>query len=392
MIQPSHPTILQEPPVTEPAPRRSTARRSAWPRRRVLVAAICAVLVVVAGVVIFLPVRFPSGVNTYATITPTNRWVLVKSTDGQLISSTFNFRSGMSDGYRVSSFNQGSSVYFTLHSNLAPGHVVSVGDTIASIYSTDVAERLIALNGQLAAARGALAVNSTGSKTAVVTEAEKRLEFAKRRRNEHRKVERRTVLLYEQHFISQGEYDQVVSEANALEDDIALAEANLEVALTGAKPEQLDLSNANIAALQSEIEAVKRRANTLVLTAPIAGMITPTYSADTLVTITATEYLALIPVQRSDYPRVASTTQARLTLRGLSHNVEGTLIGMNHEFKVIGGREALIAIGRLNAPTSDVMPGMLVQCRIECAPVSVLDLMNQLRQTASVSRAFLGGI
>jgi len=390
MIKPSHPqTEGAFPPLVAASPTISSGHRR-W-RGRLWKLTIPAVAVGLLGLAFLLPVRFPSSVNTYATIAPTNRWMLIKSTDGQLISSTFNYRSGMSDGYRVSTFNQGSSVYFTLDSSLAPGHLVSVGDTIASIYSTDVAERLIALNGQLAAARGALAVNSTGQKSAVVTEAEKRLEFAKRRRLEHRKVERRTVLLFEQKFISQGEYDRVVSEANALEDEIALAEANLEVALTGAKPEMLDLSNANIAALQGEIEAVKRRASTLVLTAPISGTITPTYSGDTLVVITATDYLALIPVRRSDYSRVAATTQPRLTVRGLSTTVQGTLVALGHEFKVIGGREALIAIGQLEGPNTDVMPGMLVPCRIQCTPVSALDWVNQLRRTAAASQSFMGG-
>jgi uncharacterized protein with GYD domain len=391
MIKPSHPQVegASAPRVSASPP--VSSRRPKWPDRlrKLAIPATAAGLLALAALV---PIRFPSGVNTYATIAPTNRWVLVKSTDGQLISSTFNYGSGMSEGYRVSTFNQGSSVYFTLDSSLAPGHVVSVGDTIASVYSTDVAEQLSALNGQLAAARGALAVNSSGQKSAIVTEAEKRLEFAKRRRQEHRKVERRTVLLFEQNYVPQGEYDRVVSEANALDDEIALAEANLEVALTGAKPEMLDLGNANIAALQGEIEAVKRRASTLVLTAPISGTITPTYSGDTLVTVTSTEFLALIPVRRADYSRVASTTQARLTLRGLSGTVQGTLIGLNREFKVIGGHEALIATGRLDGLTADLMPGMLVQCRIHCAPVSFLDFVNQLRRTAAASQPFMGGM
>ena len=317
--------------------------------------------------------------------------MLIKSA-GQLISSTFNYRMGMSDGYRVSTFDQGSSTNFTLDPILAPGHSVSVGDTIASIYSTDVAERLSALTGQLAAARSALAVNSSGQKSAVVMEAEKRLEFAKRRRQEHRKVERRTELLFQQNFISQGEYDRVVSEANALDDDIALAEAGLEVALTGAKPEQLDLSNANIAALQSEIEAVKRRASTLVITAPISGTITPTYSGDTLVVITSTDYVALIPVRRTDYSRVAATPQPQLTIRGLSTTVRGKLIALGHEFKAISGHEALIAVGQLDGPNSDVMPGMLVPCRIQCTPVSALDWVNQMCRTAAASQPFLGGM
>lgn len=391
MIEPSHPRIegasaprvAVSPPVSSSRPMWSDGLRKL---------AIPGISLGLLGLAFVVPVRFPSGVNTYATISPTNRWMLIKSSDGQLVSSTFNYKSGMSDGYRVSTFDQGSSVNFTLDSRLSPGHPVSAGDTIASIYSTDVAERLSILTGQLAAAKSALAVNATGQKSAVVMEAEKRLEFAKRRRQEHRKVERRTVLLFEQNFISQGEYDRVANEANALEDDIALAEAGLEVALSGAKPEQLELSNANIAALQGEIETVKRRASTLVVTAPISGTITPSYSGDTLVVITASDYVALIPVRRADYARVAATPQPRLTVRGLSTTVPGRLIALGHEFKVLGGREVLIAIGQLDGPNADVMPGMLVPCRIQCTPVSVLDWVKQLRRTAAAAQPFLGGM
>ena len=390
MAQPDPSSIDARPPSRERANGLSDngiARKSV----RFVRLAVAMLIAAMLALALLLPIRFPAGVNTYATITPASRWVLAKATDGQLISSTFNYRSGLSEGFRVSTFNQGSSIYFALHPALAPGRAVTVGDTIATIYSTDVAERLVALQGQLAAARGALAVNATGQKTAVVTEAEQRLAFARRRKHEHLKVEQRTQTLYEQRYISQGEYDRVQSEANALTDEIAIAEANLEVAKTGAKPEQLELSNANIASLVSEIEAVKRRANTLVLTAPISGTVTPTYSGDTLLTIAASEFLALIPVRRADYPRVASTTQARVTVQGLSKAVHGTLIGLNSEFRVMGGREVLIAVGRLETPTTEVMPGMLVKCRIHCAPVTAAEYGRQVLQLVAASQPLLGG-
>ena len=353
--------------------------------------AVVAVVVAAIGLVVFLPVQFPSVVNTYATIAPVNRWVLAKATDGQLIASTFNYRSGLSEGFRVSTFNPGSSTYFSLSTSLVPGQAVTMGDTIGSIYSTEVAERLIALNGQLAAARSLLAVNATGQKSAIVNEAQQRLQFAKRRRDEHLKVEERTQRLFDQHLIPQGEYDRVQSEANALQDEITIAEANLEAARTGAKPEQLNLVNANIAALVSEIEAVKGRAATYTLTAPISGTIFPTFSADTLLTIAASEYVALIPVRWSDYRRVAATPEPLLTLTGLSQRVTGKVISMNREVQVLHGQEVVIATASLEAPPGDVMPGMLVRCRIHCGSVTAVEYGRQLILSATAVRSLLGG-
>jgi len=205
-------------------------------------------------------------------------------------------------------------------------------------------------------------------------------------------VEQRHQLLFDQHLIPQGEYDRVQSEANALQDEISIAEANLEAARTGAKPEQLELANANITALQSEIEALKRRASTYILTAPISGIVTPTFSGDVLLTISAPEYVALIPVRWTDYPRVAATTEPRLTFRGLSQAVHGTLVAMNRELQIMNGQEVLIATGRLEAPPADVMPGMLVQCRIHCTPVTALDYGKQLLRSAAASKSLLGGL
>ena len=339
------------------------------------------------GVVVFLPVRFPSGVTTYATITPAHRWELSRATDGQLVASAFNYESGMNEGFRVSTFSQGGSVYFSPHPSLAPGRAVAVGDTVGSIYSSEVAERLISLDGQLTAARGLLAVNTTGQKSAIVNEAEQRLKFAIRRRDEHRKTEERHQLLYDQRLIPQGEYDRVQNEANALQDEIAIAESNLESARTGAKPEQVELAQVNIAALESEIEALRRRAGTYTLTAPIAGTLTPSFSQDVLVTIVARDHVALVPIPRSDYPRVAATPEPRFMFSGLSHPVRGTLLSMGRELQMLHGREVLIATVRLDSAPSDLMPGRLVPCRLACSPVTAVEYGAQLVHTVGALRS-----
>ena len=344
------------------------------------------------GLVVFLPVRFPSAVNTFATIIPAQKWVLARASDGKLIECLFNYKSGLNEGYRVSTFNPGSSIYFTLHPKVQSGQPITAGDTVGNVYSSEVQERLIALQGQLAAARSLLVVTSTGQKAAVVNEAAQRLQFAQRRSTEHQRIEQRTQKLFAEHLIAEGESDRVQNEASVLRDEITIAAANLEAARTGAKPEQLGLVNANIAALQSELEAVERRADTHTVTAPISGIVTPNYSSDTLLTIATPECIAILPVNWSDYRRVSASPRPRLSITGLAPTTQyGTIIAMNRQLHVLHGHEVFLVTAVLDSPSPAIMPGMLVRCRIDCAPVTAVQYGRQMYVALTASQPLLGG-
>jgi hypothetical protein len=303
----------------------------------------------------------------------------VKGTDGRLVASTFNYQTGLSEGYRVSNFDPGSSVSFSLRRTLVPGAVVQLGDTIGSIYSSEMQERLISLNGQLEAAKSLLAVNASGQKAAIVTEAQQRLQFAIRRKNEHLAIETRNEQLFSSGLIPKAEHERVLNEANALQDEIQIAEANLEAARTGAKPEQLALVHANIAALKNEIAAIERREATYTLTSPISGTVYSSFASDTLLTIADTRsYVALIPVRWGDYSRVASTHEPRLTVGTFPKKLEGRIVGVNREMKVLFGQKVVVATGLLDASSGSLMPGMLAHCRIECMPLTVRQHLKRI--------------
>ena len=369
---------------SDPSPDLGTVRKTPRKRKFTYILSIAAVLLGIE-ILSLLPVRFPSAVSTYGRITPAHRWVLVRGTDGRLIASTFNYQTGLSEGYRVSNFDRGSSVSFSVHSSLIPGQVISRGDTIGSVYSSEMQEGLIALNGQLAAAKSLLAVNASGEKAAIVNEAQQRLQFSRRRKEEHQKVMLRSKRLFEAHLISQGEYEGVESEANLLNDEIHLAEANLEAARTGAKPEQLELAHANIVALENEIAAIKGRAASYTLTAPITGTISRVFSTDTLLIISGTtNYVALIPVKWKDYARVARTQDPRVTLWGVSKRIHGNVIALNREIQMLQGEKVVIATALLADSSEDLIPGMLTRCHIECQPVTALEYVKRLFASLTV--------
>ena len=90
-------------------------------------------LALISGTVLFLPIAFPISVDTYGKISPAHRWMLLRGQDGQLVANTFNYETGLSEGYGVFNFNRGSSVYFSVENTGV------VSDTLTGV-RTDAAE------------------------------------------------------------------------------------------------------------------------------------------------------------------------------------------------------------------------------------------------------------
>ena len=372
----------------------SLVRRGPPSRRvaRILLWVVLAVLLLgSAGFLLAFPVQIPSVVNTYADITSAHKWVLEKGTNGQLIASTINYVTGMSDGYNISNFNAGSSIAFSLIPSLKPGQHVEVGDTVGTVYSSEVQERLITLNGQLAAAERHLAVSATGEKAAVIGAAQQRLLAARRRREDYQATVERTQTLFTDHLLSQGEYDRVQSSVHALDDAIAIQEAELEAARTGAKPEQLALVETNIAALKDEIRAVTSRASSYTIRAPIAGSVSSATSGSGLLTISAeSPYVALVAVRGSDYARVAGTPSARVTISGFSRPVRGRVLALNHEVQSRYGQSVVMATAQLDPSPADLLPGSLARCRIDCTPLPIMEFAKGVFQAVVASASAAG--
>jgi multidrug efflux pump subunit AcrA (membrane-fusion protein) len=291
----------------------------------------------------------------------------------------------MSDGYRVSNFSAGSSIYFAVAPTIRPGQHVAAGDTVGTIASSDVQERLVSLQGQLASAERMLAVNTTGDKSALIIAAQQRLDSAKRRREDYQSTIERTRRLFEDNVLPEGEYDRVMSQAHTLDDAIGIEGADLAAAQSGAKPEAIALIESNIAGLKNEIAVISSRAATFTLRAPIAGIVSAS-SGDNLLSISeVSRYVALIPVRSSDYRRVAATREPAVTITGFSRPVRGRIIAMNHEVEELYGHKVVMATALLDSPPNDLLPGSIARCRIDCTPLAALDYGKFLLHSVATS-------
>jgi hypothetical protein len=202
-----------------------------------------------------------------------------------------------------------------------------------------------------------------GEKAAVVREASSGWS-AKRRQQEHRKIEIRNRDLFMKPDLWETSSTRRMKQYPRTR---SLSPSNLEGARTGAKPEQVKLVHANIAALENEIAAIKGRAASYTVTAPISGTLSRAFESDTLLTISDTSgYIALIPLRMQDYTRVAPTQNAAVTFWGGRNSIHGKVIGVNRELRSLHGKKVVIATALLDEPAVALMPGMFIKCRIDC--------------------------
>ncbi len=349
------------------------------PRRRVWPLRLLWMTLLLAGIALLVfPIQFPSFVSAYGRIKCAHEWVLLKGVDGQLSASVFNYETGVNEGYRASSFDRSSSVYFTLRPAMIPGRAISQGDTVGIVSSSETQERLVSLNGQLATAEGLLAVNASGEKAVVVKAAEQRLAIAERKKSEQEKVLARAKALFAQGLLPVGQYEAAENAMLGAYDDVAMRSAALEEARSGAKPEQLQLVHSNIAALKQEIAALEQRAATLTITAPISGRIVRSSAAEVLLTIADTSrYVAMIPVRLSDLARVALSPDARVTFRGLTMPLAGRITAIDQQVTTIGTERVVIATAVLDRTSAGLVSGLPVRCEIACPPVTALAVVRQ---------------
>jgi multidrug efflux pump subunit AcrA (membrane-fusion protein) len=355
--------------------------------RKILIGTAVAVgLLAIAAGIVFLPIKFPSTVGSYADITAAHEWTLATGSTGQLIANTSNYRTGVSDGYRVTSFDGGSSVFFTLRPSLRPGQRIAAGDTIGVVTSTEMQEHLVSLNGQLAAAERSLAATAAGAKSEVIAAAEQRLESAKRRREDYKPTVERTQSLFDDHLIPQAEFDRVQTAGHALDDAVAINEADLATARSGAKPEELALAETHIETLKNEIAAANAQAAGYTIRSPIDGILSSNATGSTLVRISASSpYVALIPVRWSDYARVSATPDAPLTIGGFSRPIRGRIVALEHEVSTRASQKVVMATALLDDPPLDLLPGSVARCRIDCRSMTALEYVQFILHAIATS-------
>lgn len=223
--------------------------------------------------VFFSPIKINYSITSKVQIKPHLEWELSKTIDGTLITSLKDNLKNSINSYSVTEFQRGDVVEFKLNETLFEKDFIEKGDTIGIIYSNEEQRKLIELIGNLKILEAEYTFYTTGQKPEDVDRALKELMLAEKELETQQKLMARSEILVKDTVISLQQYDIDLNELKVKEMTYEIAKANYESVKTGEKPEQADLINSKIKALNLQIEQLKERINYFTLLSPIDGIL-----------------------------------------------------------------------------------------------------------------------
>ncbi len=317
-------------------------------------------------------------------LVPAREWSLYRSRNDAIETSLRdNLRGGVTQ-YTVNRFAGGDAARLTLSPHLRAASPVRVGDTLASIYSNEIARQYAALGGQLQVALASLDLHSTGEKTPVVEEERMRLTQAEEQRRQHLVELSRLRRLRGEGLISEQELELAESQQKVLEAGVEVARARVEAVQSGAKPEQIEFTRAGVRSLREEIEAVVERLRLSTITSPIAGRVSRSFGSDTLLAVydtTAFVAMMVVPLQKHGLMSVGDSVE--VSISGLGEPLRATVEQLGEEIHVLSGEQVVIVSAVVGQPRRTLLPGAVVICRVNVGRVPLMEYLRQVFSTSA---------
>ncbi|MEL6400251.1 MAG: efflux RND transporter periplasmic adaptor subunit [Cyanobacteria bacterium J06626_4] len=265
------------------------------------------------------------------------------------------------------------------------GDPVQAGEVLAQMEVGTLTDELRQGQAQLAQAEADYAKALAGNRSedirraeAEVTAAQSQVTLAATQLVRYRE-------LAAQGAISQSELDQYVNEANSAAANFAQAQAQLEEAASGSRPEEITAAAAAVAAAAAQVAAIETQIEEAVIRAPFDGVITQTYA-----TIGAI---------------VTPTTSASATASATSSSILAISAGLEVEVDVSEANIAQVQVGQSVEIVADAFPQQVFTGRVKrIAPEAVIENnvtlfqvvvtpltgLDQLKSGMTVDATFIG--
>ncbi len=331
--------------------------------------AIAAAVLVLGTAVLMAPIEVEDTLTLPGRVEPLREWTLVRSQTDAVESMVRNHLDGSVETYAINRFERGDAIRIDL-AHAALGDAISVGDTVATMFSNEIERQIVALAGNLAAARATLESLSTGAKAEIIETEQRLLAQAEARATQQAATLERLRQLHAQGAIPDEELDIAENEQRVLQADIAVAEARIADAQTGAKPEDQAVLRTQIAAFENELDALRSRQQRFIITAPMDGVAARATGPDTLLTVRATTgTLITMPIREADHARLQRGQIVQLTGPGLPAPLDATLARLGDEVHTIGRDQVLLIAAIAEDAPPTLLPGTRVSATIDFGAV-----------------------
>ncbi|NTV83561.1 MAG: hypothetical protein HGA23_04580 [Bacteroidales bacterium] len=342
-------------------------------RRHILI-----LLLILAILIVFLPIPVRYSFVATAKIYPIREWKLSRGAEEGFWSQTYNYSTDALGDFKNYRFERGDIAELAICKDLVFDAPVDINDTIATIESFFIQNEIIRLSNLRDVEIANRGVVSSGEKQSMIEQAERQYDYALQQLDLEKKNFARQEKLFRDSVITPAEYD-------IYENTLKLAEINSHVAYdalvslkTGEKDPVVNLSDQTIISSEQEIKRLESQTAQYTIVTPIHGILSYDTEIGGIIKVSDISNLLLkIPVayQHSSYLKdlhkvTFSTPDNKIT-------VNAAFKGFGESVNLIQTQQFVIARAVTSEPTPGIYPGMIVQCRIYCDKVWLLEYLKR---------------
>lgn len=342
-------------------------------RRHVLL-----IILLVCLIVMFSPIKFRFGFEALARIYPMKEWYLKQGRDEGYVSEIRNYRTNMMGELKTYRFERGDVAEVQIREDVNSSDFVHKGDTIGFIHSFYIENEIARLENLRDVEIAMLKVESAGEKESLISQAEQKYNYSGKQLELEKKNYNRYRDLYMDSIISEAEFEMY-------ENAWQLAQINAEIAhneylavKTGKKSQEINMIMEKIRTLEREIGKLEDLRDQYYILAPLDGNVSFNSQPEVILKITdTTQFILEIPVQVDNMKYLEQLSSIRFTVPGYEVNTSARFIGVSGSVNFVSNKQMVIAKAMINSRETGLHPGMLVDCRVMCDRVTILEYLKR---------------
>lgn len=269
---------------------------------------------------------------------------------------------------RVQQFDRAETMEMRITPGLVSGMSIQEGDELARL----VAPHLEAQRARLVAERDAKvaerALLAAGARPEEVTSAVRELELARGVRDGELPSLARARTLAEEGALSQAELETIEAQARVRDLEVALAQAEVDLARSPAQPEEQAVLTAEIAALDAQITQMDRLLEDNVIRSPITGIAEMGGNSFVVRVYDLGKAYLRIPIPETSRLLVERDAAVKFTTPSSPDRVfEGRIVDLSEDASTLNSAQVFWASAEIDNPDNALRSGMSGVARIHMA-------------------------
>lgn len=335
-------------------------------------------LLLLAILVIFLPIPVRYSFVASAKVYPLKEWKLSRGQDEGFWSQTYNYETDALGDFRNYRFERGDIAELKILENLVFDAPVNINDTVARIESFFIQNEITRLSNLRDVEIANMNVVSTGEKQSMVEQAQRQYNYAMQQFDLEKKNFARQERLFRDSVITPADYDMYENALKLAEINTQVAHNELMSLSTGEKDPVVNLSGQKIRSFEKEIKRLEIQKAQYTIVTPIGGLLSYDASIGGIIKVSDISRLLLkIPVAYQQASYLNNLYAVKFSTPDNKITINATFKGFDENINLIQNQQFVIARAITTASTPGIYPGMVVQCRIYCDKVSLLEYLKR---------------